>query len=87
MRFPRRTTSALLSLALLTLGLGRASAQDFISLCPQTPGMTLCLADLAKVPRSTSPLNRFARLAGMFMGRVTIASVGGLSLRLNLELR
>ena len=68
--------------------------------CPETPGLILCLVEdksdknsaappalIEKTPRSNSKLIRFTRLAGMFMGRVTVTEIGGVSLRINLELR
>jgi hypothetical protein len=41
------------------------------------------------LPRTPAPgkLARFARLAGMFMGRVSALSVGNMSICFNLELR
>lgn len=49
---------------------------------PAAPIPTL----FTKAPRPGA-LTRFARLAGMFMGRVDVARVGGTRMKLKLEIR
>src|SRR5688572_15643777 len=63
--------------------------------CSDGKGLVLCLEDRSDTARrvkegrrqSRSALQKFARLAGMFMGRVDAAQVGNYKLRFTLELR
>jgi hypothetical protein len=64
--------------------------------CSDGKGLVLCLEDRSsdaarklkdRRTQSRSALQKFARLAGMFMGRVDAAQVGDFKLRFTLELK
>jgi hypothetical protein len=67
---------------------------DLTSDCVPREGLSLCLnpAKAARRVRKTvkeqaGRIGRFARIAGLFMGRSDAAEIGSLKLRVNLEIR